>query len=261
MCASAILLLLVMLSGAMVTTNSSLVQPLTGGLYSSTAHRHFGTTAGAIAIALLAWASIRVRRVARVGWPLSALILAQALIGTGQASASAYVWMKMTHSMLAHLIIAGLVAVALLLSPLWEGDPEYVRDYGWPSMRSLAIALPVMLLGQIYLGAGYRQRMFGLMPHVIGAMIVSLVALMVGAFVLHQFPTHRILRVAARSLMVITFTQVFLGIAAFTVRALPELEPTATLIATASHVLTGALTFSASVVLGMLIRRNVQPKV
>jgi heme A synthase len=164
------------------------------------------------------------------------------------------------HATLAHAVTAGFAAFALMTMPFWEREPEYVRDYGWPSMRSLAAVVPALVLLQVALGAAFRQQVLGLMPHVLGAMIVSLLILMLAAFVLHQFPRHPYLRPAARALMVITFVQVFLGIAAFTVRSLPAQETEATLIAASGHVLTGALTLAASLILGTLILRHVQPK-
>jgi hypothetical protein len=60
--------------------------------------------------------------------------------------------------------------------------------------------------------------------------------------------------------MVLTVIQIFLGIAIFTVRSLPNQDESTILIAAAAHVTTGALLFSASAVLGMQIRRNVRPK-
>ena len=77
-----------------------------------------------------------------------------------------------------------------------------------PSLRSLAILMPALVLVQIALGAAFRHGAIGVMPHVIGAMVVSLAILIVCAFVLHQFPEHRALRPAAMALLAVTLVQV-----------------------------------------------------
>jgi heme A synthase len=254
-----LLALLTVLSGSLVTSNGSLSKPLTSAALSVTGHRHFGMAAGAILIASLAWLAITDKRLAALAWTLCAALLAEGLLGsdtwipTGPA-------IRALHASLAHLLFAGVVAIALMSSPVWKRGPELVRDYGWPSMRSLAVMVPVLVILQVALGASFRQGLLGLMPHVLGAMVVALFVLLLGAFVLQQFPDHQMLRPAARTLMVMTFAQVFLGIAAFTVRALPTQETVPLLVATAAHVVTGALTLGAAAVLGILIRRNVQPK-
>ena len=78
--------------------------------------------------------------------------------------------------------------------------PEIVEDHGWPSMRSLSIILPLVVLTQVALGAGFRHGALSVMPHVVGAMVVIMVLLMMGAFVMQQFPTHRTLRPAGIAL-------------------------------------------------------------
>lgn len=252
--------LIIVASGSLVTTNATLAEPAKGLNFLSTGHRHGAMGLGAITLAFLVWISLTQKRLARFGWLLSAGIVIEGLLGTATVTPGEPHLMSALHATLAHVVTGGLVVFALMLSPVWERGPEYVRDYGWPSMRSLAIAVPLLVLVQVALGAAFRQQVLGLLPHVVGAMVVSLLILMLAAFVLHQFPEHTTLRPAARTLMVITFVQVFLGIAAFTVRSLRTQETAATLIIAAAHVSTGALTLSASMVLGALIRRNVQPK-
>jgi heme A synthase len=161
---------------------------------------------------------------------------------------------------MAQVLLAGTVGVVIATSPSWKRAPEHVPDYGWPSLRSLGALLPILVLTQVALGAAFRQRVFGLMPHIVGAILVSLVILIVCAFTLQQCPTHSALRAAAKTLMVLTFTQVFLGISAFTVRMMPNADAVPVLGFTGGHVTVGALTFAASVVLSMQIRRNMLPK-
>jgi cytochrome c oxidase assembly protein subunit 15 len=166
----------------------------------------------------------------------------------------------MAHACLAQLFFSVTVAIAVFTSKRWQEGPEVVEDYGWPSLRSLAIVTPVLVLLQIGLGAGFRHRAFGLMPHVIGAMIVPLAILLTAVFVLNQFPKHRALRPAAVALLAITLFQVFLGIAAYIARINAAEFPLAMVLTTVAHVATGGLTLAASVVLGIQIRRNVRAR-
>ena len=138
--------------------------------------------------------------------------------------------------------------------------PELVEDHGWPSLRSLAIMLPLVVLTQIALGAGFRHGALSVMPHLAGAMVVTLVLLIMAAFVMQQFPTHRTLRPAAIALMSIGFVQVALGIAALILRMTTPQGATETVIVTVAHVAVGAMTLASSISLSILIRRNVRPR-
>ena len=71
------------------------------------------------------------------------------------------------------------------------------------------------MLLQIALGAGYRHRAFGIMPHVIGAIVIGATILMFAIFVLVQFPKHDALRRSASSLAWITLVQLLLGVVAY----------------------------------------------
>ena len=165
------------------------------------------------------------------------------------------------HALLAQLFFAALVAIAMVTSQAWSRGSEYVNDYGWPSNRSLAILTPIMVLLQIALGAAFRQKALTLLPHVLGAMFVALVILLEGIFVLQQFSAHRALRLAAKTLLGVAFGQVFLGITALTMKSMADDTVPAVIATVAAHVTGGALTLAATIVLSILIRRNVQPRV
>jgi heme A synthase len=98
------------------------------------------------------------------------------------------------------------------------------------------------------------------MPHLLGALVVALLIMIVGAFAMNQFPKHPTLRPAAIALMVITGIQVFLGMAAFMFRMMNITATTTWLGISVAHVVTGSLTFAASVVFAVEIRRNVRPR-
>jgi heme A synthase len=167
---------------------------------------------------------------------------------------------RIAHACLAPLFFAALVAVAMVTSAGWARGPELVHDYGWPSNRSLAVVSPVLVLMQIALGAAFRQKAIGLMPHVLGAMFVALVILMQCIFVLQQFKTHRALQAAGKTLLGVAFGQVFLGMTALIMRSMAEETALPVVITVASHITGGAITLATTLVLAILVRRNVQPR-
>ena len=190
-----------------------------------------------------------------------AICILEALAGFPSVRSALPATAGIAHACLAQMFFAAMVAIAVITSPAWTRGPEFVSDYGWPSMRTLAILTPAFVLGQIILGAGFRQNALTLLPHVLGAMFVALVILMESVFVLQQFPKHRALAPAAKTVLGVAFAQVFLGISALTMKSMAPDTDLGVIIAVASHITGGALTLGATVVLSILIRRNVQPRV
>ena len=269
----AVCTLLLVLAGASVTSKEAglsvpdwplsygqVIPDMTGGVLFETGHRDIAGVVGILTIILAIWISRVEKRpwMRRLGWVAVSLVVAQALLGGATVLMLQPPPVSIAHACLAQLFFSVTVAIAVFTSRKWQEGPEPVEDYGWPSLRSLAIVTPILILLQIALGAGFRHRAFGLLPHVIGAMIVPLVILLVGVFALHQFPKHRSLRPAAVALLSITGVQVFLGIIAYIARINAAEYPLAMVLTTVAHVATGGLTLAASVVLAIQIRRNVR---
>jgi cytochrome c oxidase assembly protein subunit 15 len=196
--------------------------------------------------------------VRNLGWAALGAVILQGLLGGLTVLLLLPPAVSVSHACLAQLFFSTTVALALFTSQGWAKGPELVEDYGKPSLRSLAIVTPILVLAQIALGAAFRHGAIGVLPHIVGAMVVSLAILIVSAFVLHQFPNHKPLRSAGVALLTITLVQVMLGLAAYYTRATAEENPAAMVIATVIHVAVGALTLAASIVLAIQIRRNVR---
>ena len=269
----AVCTLLLVLAGASVTSKEAglsvpdwplsygqVIPEMTGGVLFETGHRMIATVVGMLTVILAIWIARIEKRawMRRLGWVAVSLVVAQGLLGGATVLLLQPAPISMAHACLAQLFFSVTVAIAVFTSRKWQEGPEPVEDYGWPSLRSLAILTPVLILVQIALGAGFRHRAFGLLPHVIGAMLVPLVILLTGIFVLQQFPKHRSLRPAAVALLSITGVQVFLGVIAYVARINAADYPLAMVLTTVAHVATGGLTLAASVVLAIQIRRNVR---
>lgn len=251
----ALMMLGTLITGAYGLTEATLSST---GLAVGTVHTHAAMFLGAIAAALLTWVAIKSPHLRKLAAGLLAGIVVTALLGSMPNGTVG--WSGLLHGLLGQVLLAGSIALVVASTASWMREPQTVPDYGWPSLRSLAFTLPVLVALQVALGAAFRHRMLGLMPHIIGAMLVSLFIIMVGSFVLQQCKGHKVLTDTARGMMAVTFAQVFLGIAVYTVRAVPKIDPNAVLWIATAHVTVGALLLSASVVMGMQIRRNVTPK-
>jgi heme A synthase len=159
------------------------------------------------------------------------------------------------HAIFAPVFFSLLVAIAVLTSKGWEAAPNPVES-PWRPLRPLGIAIPILIVMQIGLGAGYRHNAMGVISHILNAMIVLLVVLVAGIFIVREYPEHPSLRPAALALLIITGVQVLLGFSVYLVLLMSSENNSGLIITGVMHVTNGALTLAASVVLAMQIERN-----
>jgi heme A synthase len=116
------------------------------------------------------------------------------------------------------------------------------------------------LFAQTILGAGVRYGVVAAAVHIVGAVLATMLVMWVGLSVLIRYADNPKLRRAAMLLLSITFSQVFLGIAAMTARIVyadaPQPMP-AMVLFTVAHVAVGSLALGAAVALAMLVRLDV----
>jgi heme A synthase len=253
----AVCTLLLIVDGAIVGPGT---QPSPAAL---SAHRVAATAVSLLTLVVTLWLIFKDPRpqTRRLGWITLVIAVLQDSVGHAAVLTMVPLTAGITHAMMAPLFFAAAVAIVVVTSQGWSRGPEHVSDYGWPSMRSLAVMTPIVVLLQIALGAAFRQKALTLLPHVLGAMFVALVILLESIFVLQQFPTHRALRPAAKTLLGVGFGQVFLGLTALIMKSMADDTATPVVITVAAHVTGGALTLATTIVLSILIRRNVQPRV
>jgi len=225
-------------------------------------HRAAAIAGGLLTIALTVWLAVSDRRpeARLLGFLTLAIAALEVVAGLPSAQAMLPHAVPILHACLAPLFFAAFVAIAVVTSAAWFKGPELVNDYGWPSNRSLAMVSPFLVLMQIALGAAFRQKAISLMPHVLGAMFVALVILMQCIFVLQQFKTHRALQAAGKTLLGVAFGQVFLGMTALIMRSMAEETAQPVVITVTAHITGGAITLATTLVLSILVRRNVQPR-
>jgi len=268
--------LLLLMAGASVTSNDAglsvpdwplsygqWMPPMRGGVLYEHGHRMIAASVGLLTV-ILAVALTLSREpgwLKRLGWVAVGLVVLQGLFGGLTVLMRLPAAVSITHAMTAHLFFTLLASIALFLSPGWKLGPEPVIDEGSPSLRSVAPWVPAAVLAQIGLGAAYRHHVWGLVPHVVGALVVSGLALLLGAFLLQQFPAHRSLRGWASRLITVSLLQLVLGIAAYLSRIYtaesPRPEPLMVLF-TVLHVAGGGLMLAASTLVAIEVRRHVR---
>jgi heme A synthase len=262
--------LLLVMTGAALTSSQIQTKPAvnTIALFGNV-HNGVATTVALLSIGLAIWLSRAEKRtwLISLGWITSAAVILDGWLGwltrgshaTPQPPAGA---LGTLHACLAALVFVAFASIALATSRTWACDPELVQDYGWPSLRSLSAFAAFLVAVQVGFGAAFRHNLVSVMPHLLGALVVALFIMIVGAFASNQFPKHGSLRWMAVTLMVITGIQVFLGMTAFIMRLMVTgtTVSTAYLTISVAHVATGSLTLAASTLLAIEIRRCVRPR-
>jgi heme A synthase len=210
------------------------------------------TVAGGAAVVLML--GLALAAASRLAWTGLAFAVADGALGFApQAGAS------VLHALLAQIFFGIVVAIAVVHSASWQRGPEPINDTWKPSLRSLSIAVPAIILLQTALGAAYRYHALGVLWHILNAMLVLLLILIVAVFLIRQFPTHSTLKPAAVALAVITGLQVLLGFTTLMMLIIIPNESDPTVVITSVlHVTNGSLTFAAGLALSLLIRHNVR---
>jgi cytochrome c oxidase assembly protein subunit 15 len=272
----AVLTLFLVVAGASVTSNEAglsvpdwplsygkLMPEMTGGIFYEHGHRMVAATVGFLTILLAVWLQRAEERrwMRRLGWVALLAVIVQGVLGGLTVLFLLPKPVSVLHACLAQLFFTLTVAIAVFTSPAWKQGPEIVEDQGTPSLRTMAILTAIAIVGQIALGAAYRHRALGLVPHVIAAFVVLALALLAAMFTLQQFPKHRHLRPPAVALLVIALVQILLGIAAYLSRiyTTDSVQPLPVMVFfTVLHVAGGGLAMAASGVFAIQVVRHVR---
>lgn len=233
---------------------------MTGGVFFEHGHRMVATAVGFMTIILAVWiARVETRNwMKKLGFIALAAVIVQGLLGGLTVKLMLPPAVSVSHACLAQLFFSLTVAIALFTSKSWLQGPEIVEDNGWPSLRSLAILTPILVLTQIALGASFRHRAITVLPHVLFSGVVLIATLFLATFVMHQFPNHEALHKSAKAMLMIVFFQVMLGVLAYYERMEALQHPLGMVLSTVAHVAVGGLTLASSVILSIQILRNVR---
>jgi cytochrome c oxidase assembly protein subunit 15 len=196
-------------------------------------------------LVLLMTAGLAWKERTRLAWTALATVMAQALLGGVIVRFLDPAAAAVAHAALAQLCFGLVVAVAC------DWSPPPVAGQPW---RPAPLAATGALFAQTILGAAVRHHVVGPIPHIIGAAIATIFVMWAGLGTLMSNMEDATLRRPATALLSLTFSQVFLGIAAFAARAAAVGDPQpmpATVWITVAHVAVGLLAFGAAVALSM----------
>ena len=202
------------------------------------------TFVGMLTVGLAVWLWRREprRSVRRLGFLALATVVAQGLLGGITVLFFLPVPISVAHACLAQIFFCLAVVIAMVTGPGWTEAPRLSLSV--PALTSLAIFLQLMM------GAALRHNGFGIIPHLIGAGVVTgmIMATLYRVFVRHS-NQPAVLRSAAL-LGTLLAAQLILGAASYWVREFtrdaPQPLPIMVWI-TVAHVATGALTLASSV--------------
>ena len=187
----------------------------------------------------------------RLGWIVLAGVAAETGLGLlplPQAPA-----VRVAHASIAQLLFPLTVAIAALSSIRWKPTPAPMEGAG--ALLLCARITPFVVLGQVALGTLFRHGVLGVGPHLIGAFLVALFMLAMALPVIYG-PQYHALQLAAKLFLTAASVQVFLGLALFSMQSM-DVDPAVMIVVTMTHAAIAALTLSATVMLAVLIRRDV----
>jgi heme a synthase len=270
---------LLIIAGALVTSNDAglsvpdwptsfgslyKIPRLVGGVQFEHTHRMIAQGAGLLTIILAVWTW----RVEKRRW---LRILAYAAVGTvilqgilGGITVLFYLppAVSSAHAALAQTFFCLAVALAVFTGRKWiEESPRVEFDTRKPSLFTLTLLSIFVLYVQLTLGAMFRHHGMSWWPHVLNAVIVSLVLAWTAIRAISVYSRVEAVRRPAIVMISLLIAQLGLGFAAFLTRvawgrdaAQPELPMVAS---TVAHVAVGALLLATTVVLAIQIWRHV----
>jgi cytochrome c oxidase assembly protein subunit 15 len=274
---TAICTFFLLIAGALVTSNDaglsvpdwplsygSLLPPMVGGIFYEHGHRMIAATVGFLTIiqAIWLWRVEDRRWVRNLGLAALGLVIAQGVLG----GVTVYLMLKTStssaHATLAQLFFATQISIAFFTGPWWRSELSQLDDPASPHVRLLTVLTSLAILLQILLGAIFRHNGFGILPHLIGAAVVTVLVVYTGRVIKKRFANVRPLRRGVTWLHSTFGTQLLLGGAAYwavlAARNAVQPEPLYVTL-TVVHVVAGAVTFGVSILLMLACFRMVRP--
>jgi len=271
--------LLLVVAGGLVTSRDAglsvpdwplsygkLMPKMEGGILYEHGHRMIATMVGMFTIVSLVWIfRADHRRWLRILAVIALLaVIVQGVLGGITVLLLLPWYISSSHATLAQLFFSTTVAMALFTSRRWLAGPSIVPEDAANPLRGLSLAAPICVIGQLFLGAAARHKAIGSIYHICAAPFVTGVMLWLSMRIMLHYAQNRELRLGAVLLLSITIVQVFLGVGAFMTRVayVDAIQPMPLMVTfTVLHVATGALTLAASVILAILVRRNLGERV
>jgi len=251
-------------AGALVTSNDAALSvpdwPLSWGRlippFEANIRYEFAHRALALIVTLMT-AGLAWKLRTRLAWTALATVLAQAALGGVLVKFLTPAAATIAHACLAQAFFGMVVAI-------WFGriaqNPDgnkgvRARFLGESPKLALApLVAAIALFAQTILGAAVRHNLISPIPHIAGAVIATVLVMWAGLGTLMAHMENPTLRRIATLLLSLTFSQVFLGIAAYMARiaTADAPQPMPMMVGfTVAHVAVGSLAFGAAILLAM----------
>ena len=268
---------LLLIAGALVTSNdaglsvpdwptsfgSFRMPPMVGGVKFEHGHRMVAGFVVILSLILTIWTFFADRRPGMRKLLVAAMasVVAQAVLGGLTVLFFLPPWISTAHATLAQTFFCLLVAAALLSGRRWmESAPRQIADTRRPRLSTLTLATAAAVYLQLILGAAFRHSAIKLLPHLVGAAVVSALVLWTVTRVLTDYGRIASLRRPAVLLLGILLVQLGLGFGSFLTKVdwgKDAPQPLLSMVVvTVAHVAVGALLLATSVVLAIQARRH-----
>ncbi len=241
-----------------------IIPPLIGGIRYEFAHRVVAGLVAILTVVLAVWISFSKLRSSarRWGWVAFALVVAQAFLGAARVKLGHAAVIATIHATVAQIFFITLVSLTMFTSDWWQRDLPRLDDTGSPKLRSLSVWLTAVILVQLVLGAGFRHGAFGILPHLIGFLVVTFMVIWTARIANKRFGHIGDIRRWVLMLHATFGTQVILGFLAYWAVSQARLVTQPVLLYTVievAHVVMGALVLASSVLLALACNRLIRP--
>jgi len=237
---------------------------MVGGIAYEWSHRVIAAAVGFLTIILAAWLWMAEKRPWMRWLGLAALggVIAQGILGGLTVRMFQPPAVSAAHATLAQLFFSTVVAIAFFTSGWWQSEILEMEDPGTPRLRSLTIWTIVAVFLQLILGAAFRHKGFGIIPHLIGAVIVTMLVFMTAGALKRRFSNAQPFRKCARFLHILIGVQLLLGAGAWWSRVYAARFPqpiTIMVTLTVVHTVTGALLLATTLMTALVSYRMLRP--
>jgi cytochrome c oxidase assembly protein subunit 15 len=256
---------LLIIAGALVTSNDAgLSVPdwptsfgtfhmprMVGGVLYEHGHRMIAATVGLLTVifALWVWRREPRRWVRRLAGVAVLTVIAQGVLGGITVLFYLPAAVSTGHAALAQTFFCIMLSLAMFTGCDWRWDEPKSEDLRAPSLRHLAVATTAAIYIQLILGAAFRHKGLGILPHIVVAIVVTLLVIWMAARVFTRLSGEKRLARAMGLLLGLVIVQVCLGVVA---QPLPPVVDVTT-----AHVAVGALVLGAGLMLTLQIFRRV----
>jgi len=240
------------------------IPPMVGGVKYEHGHRMFAEFVGLLIIVMAVWTQRVERRdwMKALAWIALAAVIGQGVLG-GITVLRKLPWAVSTaHATLAQTIFCVVTAMALFTSKGWLQEAEPIMEDGlMPSTPALTALAAACVWVQLILGAAFRHTGVRLLPHLVGACVVTGVLCWTVVRVLTRYNGVAQLRRPSQLILAMLLVQLGLGFTAYVTRLqwmLDAPQPTTNIvISTVAHVAGGAILLATTVVLAIQTRRMI----